>query len=45
MIWAKRPGTGIPSRFRDQVIGRKALRDIKANTLVKWEDLDGSPLS
>jgi len=45
MIWAKRPGTGIPSRFRDQVIGRKVLRDIKGNTLVKWEDLDGSPLS
>lgn len=45
MIWAKRPGTGIPSRFRDQVIGRKAVRNIKPNTLLAWEDLEGSPLS
>lgn len=45
MIWAKRPGTGIPSRFRDQIIGRKAVRDIKANKLIHWEDMEGSPLS
>jgi N-acetylneuraminate synthase len=44
MIWSKRPGTGIPSRFRDQVIGRTALRDIEANALVAWDDLDGQPL-
>ncbi len=44
MIWAKRPGTGIPSRFRDQIIGRRARRDIAGNKLVTWEDLDGDPI-
>jgi N,N'-diacetyllegionaminate synthase len=39
MIWSKRPGTGIHSRFRDDVIGKKVVRAIKGNTLVSWEDL------
>ncbi|MCG8524841.1 MAG: N-acetylneuraminate synthase family protein [Opitutales bacterium] len=40
MIWSKRPGTGIPSRFRDEVIGKTAIVDIEENTLLKWEDLN-----
>ena len=44
MLWSKRPGTGIPSRFRDDIIGRIALRDIPSNTLLKWEDVDGTSL-
>ena len=40
MIWSKRPGTGIPSKKMDEVIGRKVLHDIEANTLIKWEDLE-----
>ena len=44
MIWSKRPGTGIPARFRDQIIGRKAQRDIEKNVLLAWEDIDGSCL-
>lgn len=44
MIWSKRPGTGIPSRFREQIIGRMAVRDIGANALLAWEDMDGVPL-
>ncbi len=41
MIWSKRPGTGIPSRQMDEVIGRTAIRDIEENVLIKWEDLSG----
>lgn len=44
MIWAKRPGTGIPSRFRDSIIGRTAICDIAENTLLKWSDVDGQPV-
>lgn len=40
MIWSKRPGTGIPSYQRHKVVGAKAKRDIKANTLICWNDLD-----
>ncbi len=44
-IWSKRPGTGIPSRFRDDIIGRVAQRDIEENVLLKWSDLDGNPIT
>ncbi len=40
MIWSKRPGTGIPSYQMDQVLGKKAARDIEANVLLRWEDLE-----
>jgi N-acetylneuraminate synthase len=39
MIWSKRPGTGIPAHRRAEVIGRKAVRRIPANSLLAWEDL------
>lgn len=39
MIWSKRPGTGIPSYLRNEVIGKRAKNRIKGNTLVTWEDL------
>ena len=45
MIWSKRPGTGIPSRFRDDIIGRRAVRDIESNRLLVWDDVDGVRLS
>lgn len=44
MIWSKRPGTGIPSHNRDEIIGRTARRDIEANKLLTWEDIDGDPI-
>ena len=44
MIWSKRPGTGIPARFINKVIGRKAKKDIPINTLLSWEDLEGENL-
>jgi N-acetylneuraminate synthase len=45
MIWSKRPGTGIPSKHRDHIIGRKARRAIGANKLLTWDDLEGAPVS
>lgn len=39
-VWSKRPGTGIPSHRMDEVVGRKAARDIAANVLIAWEDLE-----
>jgi N,N'-diacetyllegionaminate synthase len=40
MIWSKRPGTGIPSYLRNEVIGKKVKNNIQRNTLIKWEDLE-----
>lgn len=40
MIWSKRPGTGIPSYQRNDIIGKKAINNIKSNTLIKWEDIE-----
>tara|TARA_B100001250_G_scaffold414415_1_gene452644 strand:+ start:4523 stop:5539 length:1017 start_codon:yes stop_codon:yes gene_type:complete len=34
-IWSKRPGTGIPSRFFDKLIGLKTKVRIKKDTLIK----------
>jgi N-acetylneuraminate synthase len=39
MIWSKRPGTGIPAHSMDEVIGKVAVSDIPANTLVAWSQL------
>lgn len=40
MVWSKRPGTGIPSHLMTEVIGKQARRDIDANALISWEDLE-----
>ncbi len=40
MVWSKRPGTGIPSYKMPEIIGRKAVRKIKKNTLISYEDLE-----
>lgn len=37
-IWSKRPGTGIPAHERDNVVGKRATRDIPSNVMLKWED-------
>jgi len=36
---AKRPGTGIPPNEMQYVVGKKVLRNIGEDELVKWEDL------
>src|SRR6185436_19943122 len=38
-VWAKRPGTGIPARQLDEVIGRVARHSIQKDRLVSWDDL------
>ena len=38
-VWVKRPGTGIPARQLDDVIGKVASRAIAKDTLVRWDDL------
>jgi len=39
MLSYKRPGTGIPPKQADRIIGRKALRDIPPDTLLSFEFL------
>jgi N-acetylneuraminate synthase/N,N'-diacetyllegionaminate synthase len=39
MVAIRRPGTGITPRMIDQVLGRRAARDIPASTLITWEML------
>lgn len=41
MIWSKRPGTGIPSHRRGEILGRTAARDIQPTRLLAWDDLVG----
>lgn len=40
MIWSKRPGTGIPSKFMHQFYGKQAKVDIPANMILKWEHFE-----
>jgi len=37
MITQKRPGTGIRPKYRSIIIGRKAAKDIPADTTLTWE--------
>ena len=39
-IWGKRPGTGVPSRFINDYIGRKLKCDVVENSLLTVEDFD-----
>jgi len=34
-----KPGTGIPVAQKDEVIGRKLSRDVKAGQILRWDDL------
>ena len=40
MIAAKKPGTGIPARRLREVVGRRALRDIAADTVLTDADVE-----
>ena len=40
MLKSLRPATGIPPTFTKFVIGRKARRDLAANQLITWSDLE-----
>jgi N-acetylneuraminate synthase len=39
-IWGKRPGTGVPSRFLEDFIGKKLTQNVTNNTLLKHEDFE-----
>ena len=40
MLSIKRPGTGISPKEINNVIGMKVIKDLKANTVLKWEYLE-----
>lgn len=40
MVWVKRPGTGIPAREMDKIIGRRVRHAVAADSLLSWEDLE-----
>lgn len=40
MVAVKKPGTGIPARRLDEVIGRRVRRSIPKDTLLREDDLD-----
>ena len=40
MIWSKRPGTGIPSFKMNKLIGKKIIKNIKKNSLLKKTDFN-----
>ena len=39
MLDVKRPGTGIPPKFLDKVIGTKAVKDIEEDIPINYEDI------
>jgi N-acetylneuraminate synthase len=39
-IWSKRPGSGIPSHLMGEVVGRRVRRNVAANSMLSWEDLE-----
>jgi N-acetylneuraminate synthase len=42
MVGLKKPGTGIPARRMDAVVGKVARRDIPDDTLIQDDDLDNT---
>lgn len=40
-IGVKRPGRGIPAKHLGELVGRRAARDLAADVLLRWEDVDG----
>lgn len=44
MVSTKKPGTGVPARRLDDVVGRRALRDLRADEIVREADVEwGGP--
>lgn len=42
MVGVKRPGSGIPAKHLEKFYGLVARRDIPANSLLQWEDVERS---
>ena len=43
MIAIKRPGTGIPPKYLDKVVGMKAKIDIEEDQILQWDYLEKAP--
>lgn len=41
MVGVKRPGWGIPAKHLEEFYGRVAKKDVPANSLLRWEDIEG----
>ena len=41
MLTVKRPGTGIPAADIAGVLGKKLVRDVAADRVIRWDDVDG----
>lgn len=41
MLTFKKPATGIPADALDRVLGRRVVRAVSPDRLLRWEDLDG----
>ena len=41
LVGVKRPGWGVPAKHLDDFFGRVAKKDIPANSLIQWEDVEG----
>lgn len=39
-IGLRRPGTGLPATFYEEIIGRKAVRSLQKNHLISWGDFE-----
>jgi len=39
MLSIKRPGTGIPPKFINEIVGKTVVNDLKSQTVIKWENL------
>lgn len=39
MVWTKRPGTGIPAKHLDEVVGRTTNVDLPKDHLIAWDEL------
>lgn len=39
MVWTKRPGTGIPAKFLEKVVGSTAKVAIPKNHLISWDEI------
>jgi N-acetylneuraminate synthase len=40
MLTTKKPGTGIPAKNIDECIGKRLKRDVTANRVLTWDDLE-----
>jgi sialic acid synthase SpsE len=38
-ITTKKPGNGIPATQYHEILGKKVIRDIPANVMIKWDDI------